>query len=820
MPPFDATVRQDAPPTAEVIDAATARIAPAWPLDRLAAVNPFWGLVDQPIEDAFAQVGALAGSRLLMPRSWYSDQWSAGLFRPRHIEAALAARGSELDARAVTRALNEDDLGFARRALITDVADQERNLSREMGWTEFVVGQLSQLCASYFGADSAANEPSGLYREWHEHARRDRAPELLMELEGVRAKVEELPAEPRELTDLALDELAVPAYERTYYLSALLMDVNGWASWCAYRRWTARLADSDDAHIDELLAVRLAWELLLFRTGDEQREAEWRRAMADWPRADGDASDALELEWVLQEALELAYQETVTDGLRSGTSRERPTRPSAQAAFCIDVRSEIIRRGVERASDGGVRTLGFAGFFGLPIEYRAVGTETTIPQLPGLLSPSLQVTDGADPALAQRRGERLGRSETWRSFKKGAASTFSFVESTGLFYAAKLIGHTLGLSRPEPSSDLAGLSASEHAERKPRLTGAAGDGDPIGLDTRVDVAEGILRGMSLTEVIAPIVALVGHGSATTNNPVAAGLDCGACCGQSGEVNARAVAALLNDPSVRTGLSERGIDVPEDTHFVPGLHNTTTDEVTLLDRADVPDTHSQGLAQLEQWLASAAADARRERAPSLRLEQLDDEQLRRAIERRTNDWSEVRPEWGLAGNAAFIVAPRERCDHLDLGGRSFLHEYRWQEDEGFGVLEGLMTAPMVVTHWINLQYYASTVDNHRFGSGNKVLHNVVGGHIGVFEGNGGDLRVGLPLQCLHDGESWVHTPLRLSVFIDAPQDALEGIIDKHAVVRDLVTNGWLHLFQIHSEEGSIYRYRDGGWVIEGPTDPES
>ena len=75
--------------------------------------------------------------------------------------------------------------------------------------------------------------------------------------------------------------------------------------------------------------------------------------------------------------------------------------------------------------------------------------------------------------------------------------------------------------------------------------------------------------------------------------------------------------------------------------------------------------------------------------------------------------------------------------------------------------------MIVTHWINGQYFLSTTDNDRFGSGNKVLHNVVGGHIGVFEGNGGDLRIGLALQSLHDGERWQHEPLRLTVVVDAP-----------------------------------------------------
>jgi len=59
--------------------------------------------------------------------------------------------------------------------------------------------------------------------------------------------------------------------------------------------------------------------------------------------------------------------------------------------------------------------------------------------------------------------------------------------------------------------------------------------------------------------------------------------------------------------------------------------------------------------------------------------------------------------------------------------------------------------MIVTHWINFQYYASVTDNNVYGCGDKTLHNVVAGHLGVFEGNGGDLRVGLPMQSLHNGQ---------------------------------------------------------------------
>ena len=173
---------------------------------------------------------------------------------------------------------------------------------------------------------------------------------------------------------------------------------------------------------------------------------------------------------------------------------------------------------------------------------------------------------------------------------------------------------------------------------------------------------------------------------------------------------------------------------------------------------------------------------------------------------------MRPEWGLADCAAFIVAPRSRSRHLNLAGRSFLHDYQWQRDPGFGVLELIMTAPMVVTNWINLQYHASTVDNPRYGSGNKVLHNVVGGNVGVFEGNGGDLRIGLPMQSLHDGENFRHTPLRLSVFIQAPQAPMDAIIARHTTVRHLLDHEWLSVFRLADDEG-VWRYVPGGhWEV--------
>ena len=82
----------------------------------------------------------------------------------------------------------------------------------------------------------------------------------------------------------------------------------------------------------------------------------------------------------------------------------------------------------------------------------------------------------------------------------------------------------------------------------------------------------------------------------------------------------------------------------------------------------------------------------------------------------------------------------------------------------------------------------------------MLHNVVG-RFGVWEGNGGDLRTGLPLQSLHDGQKWVHEPLRLQVFLEAPRARIDAVLRANAGVRNLVENEWIFLHAI--EEESAY-----------------
>lgn len=179
-----------------------------------------------------------------------------------------------------------------------------------------------------------------------------------------------------------------------------------------------------------------------------------------------------------------------------------------------------------------------------------------------------------------------------------------------------------------------------------------------------------------------------------------------------------------------------------------------------------------------------------------------------MQHRSADWAQVLPEWGLARNAAFIVARRDLTDGIDLEGRAFLHSYDYAQDPDGSALEGIMTAPLVVAEWINLEYYFSSVDNDIFGSGTKVVHNVVGS-FGIMQGNVSDLRMGLPRQSLYDGARRIHEPMRLLAVVEAPQARVLEVIRRHAILQRFFDNGWVNLLVCDPETGDFLRYLRGG-----------
>ncbi|CCD90509.1 conserved hypothetical protein [Bradyrhizobium sp. ORS 375] len=813
------------------IDSACQRVAPLWPLKHFVAVNPFLGFTGQSFAATAATFERVVRTRMLMPRAYYRQALDDGRIDDAALAQALQlypSTGLDIEAlKQKARAEAGPSSPPAVVATVAEVLDRLAEGDRYVSLVAFMIDEISSFCATYFD-EGQASWPSPVrklkpYAAWRKLAAYDRNPEM-MGLAGFRRAIAELPADPVQAIGLIVDRLGIPGRAVEDYLVRALFDLGGWSAYARYIGWNAGLDGERDDTLLELLAIRLAWGYALYQArADDVVKAAWAEAMAEAAKLPADQrleeTPELAIDLVLHEAYEIACRSKLVaqlagHGAQAALTR-LPARPPVQAAFCIDVRSEIFRRALETAYPEA-ETIGFAGFFGFPIEYVPIGHSRGGAQCPVLLKPAFivceAVKDADDIEQAEVLGLRLLRrraAKAWKSFKVSAVSSFSFVETAGLGFAAKIATDSAGVTRPVPSPVIDGLDPEIAARVQPRLAPGELGGRMTGFTDpqRVAMAEAVLKAMSLTGPFARLVLLAGHGSTTVNNPHASGLDCGACGGHTGEANARVAAAVLNDWRVREGLRAKGIDVPADCWFIGALHDTTTDAVTLFDEDDVPATLAPDLARLKARLADAARLARLERSALLGIR--DRSNVDEAVIARSRDWSQVRPEWGLAGNTAFIAAPRSFTRGLDLGGRAFLHSYEAARDDGHRTLELIMTAPMVVASWINLQYYGSTVNNSAFGSGNKVLHNIVG-QLGVLEGNAGDLRVGLPWQSVHDGSRFIHEPVRLNVFIAAPESAMDEVMQRHPGVRDLVVNGWVMLHSL-SDQGAIRRcIRPGEW----------
>lgn len=756
------------------------RIPPLWDLSNYVAVNPFLGFSSQPLAEAACTISDGLNARVLPGMDFYRARWKAGAFGK--VELEQAARRADQNPELL-EAILEGKAPMPLRAVNTVLTFAERyDQQHNSAWNDTVIRAIARWCSVYIseGGTYWPMEHKGFYASWLETAVVDRSLEIAG-LSGWREWAKQLPADAYTAIDMLLDQLQVPPADREAYLYRLLGGVFGWASFLRRDAWAA--GDSDPGDVAELLAVRIcndaAVAMLAPQTNRTSTVVNKAAAVADET-----------VQFIFQEALEDAYARRLLTSMLPprGTAHARP---DVQAIFCIDVRSEPLRRHLE-AQAPSIETRGFAGFFAVFLEWEENGKGSA--RCPVLLKPGVRV-----PSLAPTPSP-IGKS--LKDLQIAPSAAFTFVETLGIFYGLGLAGDALILLTTRRATE-----SSDPFDIEP-----TGRGSGIPLENRVVMDTTILKNMGLRESYGRIVMLCGHESTCENNSHAAGLDCGACGGHGGAINARIAAAVLNDPAVRQQLPAHGYPVPADTWFLPAVHDTAVDEVKLLDTDRVPSSHAADIEQLRRWLAQAGSQVRAERATALGLDNKPASLLDRLLNRRSRDWSEVRQEWALARNAAFIAARRERSYGVHLDGRTFLHEYDWTTDPDNSILTLILTAPVVVASWINLQYFASTVDNDTFGCGTKVLHNRVGS-LGVVLGNGGDLRTGLSVQSVHapDG-SWYHEPLRLQVIVEAPKDRIEAVLAAHAGIRDLVENDWVRLFALDSASNAAMRWLPGkGWA---------
>jgi uncharacterized protein YbcC (UPF0753/DUF2309 family) len=789
------------------IENAAALIGPLWPLQTFNAANPLVGFEDRPFDRAVQQAGTLLGGRGYPRPSVFRQAWENGEIDPAVLTQRLSEHGITQRPEVLLDRMAADDR--PQRAVPTD-----RPLDRVM--TKWLSAFLDQGQAAW----PMPNRSEGFYAAWRAVAPYDRdVPDI--------TRTGDLPD-----TLMAAFEAVLTGYPEERWESIFVHHLAALPGWTGFIKWRARRAHSEwqaacPISLADYLAVRLTLATRLDAAVTPDRGQ-------DLP-ANGTDRPFLPQIWL--QAWEESYRNRLLDDLHQAPAPPSDhERPDAQLAFCIDVRSEVIRRHVE--AQGAYETHGYAGFFGVPMQHQPYGADTSVKSCPPIVDPKHRVLDWVPPERQEAADAHdwwtaleAGRTGLVKTLKHNVAAAFGFVEGSGGFFGGAMAARTLLPSVLFRLGErLPDWIPTPTAFTEPTVDRPAPDepepenGLPVGLspEAKVLYAEAAFKLMGWTDQFAPIVVFTGHGTQTPNNPYKSSLDCGACSGNPGGPNARVLAAICNDAAVRDALRDRGIDIPDDTVFLAGQHNTTTDAITLFVDDEDPPVPADALAQLRADLAAAQDGAAAERVETMNAT-VDAGRAEAAVhetQRRAADWAETRPEWGLAGNASFIVGPRALTESLDLDGRAFLHSYDWTQDEDGTALENIMTGPLVVGEWINTQYYFSTVDNAAYGSGSKVTHNVVG-KVGIVQGNGGDLMSGLPLQSLQsDDEHPFHRPLRLLAVIQAPTERIEAVLDRHATLAQLLDHQWIHLTAMDpTADDAFYHYEPGGtWAAHATPAP--
>ena len=784
------------------IDEAADAVGSVWPLHSFVTANPLAGFEDKPFHEAVSAAQRVLGGDGYPSAGLFARALENGQIEPEILAAELAAHGYDTDPEASLAELADTEPAQQPETEVT-AADKVDAIM-----TKWLAAFLDQGRSEW----QIPNREDGFYEAFRTVAPYD-------SYLDDRTAMTDLPEGPFEaiVTSLA----GYPAEEWVAIFESQFASLPGWTGFIKQR-----IADDgpwQSAYpitLADYLAVRL---LLADHFGAPVAPA------GDDESAHSDPSGP-PLSEVWLRAWEASYREQLVESVAEASASLADTtngpRPDAQLVFCIDTRSEIIRRQIE--ATGAYETHGYAGFFGVPVRHSGYDSGVTVDACPPILDAQHRVPDRptgqTDSRAAYDRWH--GARRTWRSavhsLESNVATAFSYVETAGVGYGAALAARTLLPARVHDLFDAVADRIPDDREFVEPALDRDPDADqelPTGLtlDERVEYAATAFELMGW-EQFARVVVFAGHASETANNPFDSSLDCGACAGNPGGPSARVLAAICNDEAVRTALAERGIDVPDDTVFVAGEHNTTTDEVELY-AGDVPESHAEDIERLRADLADARAGATAERVGDMGA---DTDSSVRETERRATDWAETRPEWGLAGNAGFVIGPRDLTADTDLDGRSFLHSYNWRTDPEGDALEAIMTGPMVVTQWINTQYYFATVDNATYGSGSKVTHNPVG-NIGVYQGNGGDLMSGLPLQSLMSADDDpYHQPLRLSTVIQAPVERVTTILSDHEELTQLLDNNWLSLTVVDPQRDHRALRYDGAlhWVpVSGDPDHE-
>lgn len=754
------------------IQQASKVIGKTWPLYTFVASNPLSGYENTPFQEALSKAKKHFNANAFPAARLYRQAWLKGDIDAKILEDLLKENGFLESPEEYLRMIE------SQKRLETTNSNHDVDRIMAKWLSSFMDEGLAEWDMPY--------KSEGFYVAWRLLA--------IYDSEIGHTSLKEIP----KTSDEALEEI-LKDYKQNDYASIFTFHLAALPGWTGYINH--RVESGSDWHKDypislkDYLAVRL-----------------WTSRKLNAPLLPEDSEETShafvpKLQYIWLKAWEQSWQYELVKTLENESiATKLPVRdelPDAQMVFCIDTRSELIRRHIE--SKGNYETYGYAGFFGIAMDYENLNDGIIRKSCPPIVSSAYKVSEitqenKGDKLIAYKRKNEIFKFADYflKRMKNMLPSAFGYVEGSGFYYGLSLLARTL---MPGKIYGMKQRNTS-HMEMivQPQINKTIHEDVVYGIPIKekVSIVKSAFDLMGWKQ-FAPLVLFVGHGSHSANNPFSSSLDCGACAASPGRHNARMIAKLANLSEVRQALAENySVIIPENTIFLGAEHNTTTDDILLFD-SEVPGSHKQLVQNLKKNLLKAQQTATQDRLG-------DRGNSISSAQKKANDWGETRPEWGLAKNAGFIVGPRNLTKNTNLDGRCFLHSYDWELDPTGKILEGIMQGPMVVTQWINNHYYFSTVDNDTYGGGTKITHNITG-KFGVVQGNGGDLKMGLPLQSLFRSDDVMyHQPLRLSVMIQAPIARVSEILLCNSNLKTLLDNEWIYLMIMDPEQqNEVFRY---------------
>ena len=651
---------------------------PSWPLQNIIAVNPFWKFRKSSFKETCIDLRSILHQDLFMPVSWYLD-----LYQKNEITAASLKKAiSTSEWKEVNESAKILDQLFlmsnAHTSLVqeyrtfTEFHDHQCRVSNQKKFSNL----LAKFCAGYFDKkQSLTSNPftqDGFWLGFLHYQKHDRYLEFC-DLKKVRSKILALPEQSAEsYLESIVKKLEFESNTQViaYFRRALLHTI-GWASKFEYDRWQQNLGakpQQSSGSVELLAAAVLLDQCYL----DAIQENQGQKLSIDWisgyqqlAKGADPTINPGEILNIWQTALEFTKQTSLAHKIKLNFESEKNTeKPDSHIAMCIDVRSEKIRYEIEQ--EDGIETLGFAGFFGVGISYQASLESEESHRLPALLKSQFEVRPIAKHTHCKEGGQVGALRAYLRNLRKASFSSFLYIEMLGAYTVFHFIKNVLknSMGYQTPTGIPARFDDKKfHPQLKPEKTT---------FEDKVAMASGFLDAIGIAPVdLARIFVVAGHGSQTNNNLMGSALDCGACGGSAGDINARVLVSILNNPQIRQTLARQGILVPPDTVFVAAVHETVTNQIYLLDVEQIPPSHRTEIINLEKKLGKASSRFRSKEAsePGTVLD--------KSAFRRSANWSETRPEWGLNSNSSFIIAPRKMTSKTPTWWRGFPPRIRFQ-----------------------------------------------------------------------------------------------------------------------------------------------